>query len=266
MSIDIRTVRKALVISLLACVLAAAGFGAWTIATGGGVPNRPHDTQAAAATVPAPEVSQGSTDYPAPHPRVAVAVAPGEDPPPGAATTDQVPSDTGTGNDTRDRARASDAEIRRELAAFKRELRSTGPGVDGPHAEVLPNGQAVPPKGAPQEVKQIIAAGNVIARDPYKWGGGHGAWQDNGYDCSGSVSFALAGAGLLSSPLDSTGFMSWGSEGRGRWVTIFANEGHVYMYVAGLRFDTSGRGSSGSRWQAGVRDNGGFTAVHPPGL
>jgi hypothetical protein len=197
---------------------------------------------------------------------VAVAVGPGEDPPPGADTGEDVPASSGDGQTARDRARASDAEIRQELAEFKRELRSAGPGVDGPHAIVKPNGQAVPPKGAPTEVKQIIAAGNVIARDPYKWGGGHGAWQDDGYDCSGSVSFALAGAGLLSSPLNSTGFMSWGEQGKGRWVTIFANDGHVYMYVAGLRFDTSGRGSSGSRWQAGVRGNGGFTAVHPPGL
>jgi hypothetical protein len=258
-------VSKAFVIALLSCLLGTAGLGVWTIASSGGVSKSTGDAKPAAATVPAPDTSQGSTDYPAPRPRVAVAVGPGEDPPPGADTGEDLPT-SGDGQTARDRARASDAEIRQELAEFKHELRSAGPGVDGPHAIVKPNGQAVPPKGAPAEVKQIIAAGNVIARDPYKWGGGHGAWQDNGYDCSGSVSFALAGAGLLSSPLDSTGFTSWGDPGRGHWVTIFANGGHVYMYVAGLRFDTSGRGSSGSRWQAGVRTNGGFTAVHPPGL
>jgi cell wall-associated NlpC family hydrolase len=112
----------------------------------------------------------------------------------------------------------------------------------------------------------MIAAGNEIARTPYLWGGGHGAWQDDGYDCSGSVSFALAGAGLLSSPLNSTGFMSWGDQGEGRWVSIYANNGHVFMVVAGIRFDTSGRGSSGSRWQPAMRSTGGYVAVHPPGL
>jgi hypothetical protein len=258
-------VSKLFLIALLSCLLGAAGVGVWAMASGNATPER-KDAKPAAATVPVPDTSEGYTDYPAPRPRVAVAVAPGEEPPPGAETDEDVPTSGDSNETARDRARASDAEIRQELAEFKRELRSAGPGVDGPHAVVKPNGQAVPPKSAPQEVKQIIAAGNVIARDPYKWGGGHGAWQDDGYDCSGSVSFALAGAGLLSSPLNSTGFMSWGAEGRGKWVTIFANDGHVYMYVAGLRFDTSGRGSSGSRWQAAVRGNGGFTAVHPPGL
>ena len=257
---------KLFVIPLLSCLLGAAGLGAWTIASNGGVPDQSGDARPAAAPVPEPDTSQGSTDYPAPRPRVAVAVGPGEEPPPGAETGDDVPATSGDGQSARDRARASDAEIRRELAAFKRELRSAGPGVDGPRAKVLPNGQAVPPRGAPQEVKQIIAAGNVIARDPYKWGGGHGAWQDDGYDCSGSVSFALAGAGLLSSPLNSTGFMSWGAEGPGDWVSIYANDGHMFMVVAGIRFDTSGRGSSGSRWQTGMRGTGSFTVVHPPGL
>ncbi len=92
-------------------------------------------------------------------------------------------------------------------------------------------------------------------------------WDDEGYDCSGSVSFALAGAGLLESPLNSTGFMGWGEEGEGKWVTIYANDGHAFMVVAGLRFDTSGRGANqGTRWQANLRDTSRFQAVHPPGL
>ena len=257
---------KPFVIALLSCLLGAAGLGVWTLASTGGVPDASGDAKPAAAPAPVPDAPEGSTDYPAPRPRVAVAVGPGEEPPPGAETGDEVPSSSGDGQGTRDRARESDAEIRRELAAFKRELRSTGPGVDGPRAKVLPNGQAVPPKGAPTEVKRIIAAGNVIARDPYKWGGGHGAWKDDGYDCSGSVSFALAGANLLSAPLNSTGFMSWGEEGEGEWVSIYSNPGHMFMVVAGIRFDTSGRGSSGSRWQTGMRSTGSFTAVHPPDL
>ena len=256
---------KLFVIALLSCLFGAAGLGAWTMATNGGVPDS-GKTERAAAPVPVPDtVDEGYPDDPAPRPRVAVAVAPGEEPPPGAETG-EVPATGGNGQSARDRARASDAEIRRELAAFKSELRSAGPGVDGPRAKLLPNGQAVPPKGAPTEVKQIIAAGNVIAREPYKWGGGHGAWKDDGYDCSGSVSFALAGAGLLSSPLNSTGFMSWGDEGPGDWVSIYANDGHMFMVVAGLRFDTSGRGSSGSRWQSAMRGTGPYTVVHPPGL
>lgn len=255
---------KLLVIALLSCLAGVIGLGIWTLAAGGGVPNS-SDAQPAAAQAPVQDAPQGSTDYPAPRPRVAVAVGPGEDPPPGAETDAEAPS-SGGGPSAEERARASDDEIRRELASFKSELRSGGPGVDGPRAKLLPNGQAAAPKGAPAAVKQIIAAGNVIARDPYKWGGGHGAWKDDGYDCSGSVSFALAGAGLLESPLNSTGFMSWGAEGEGKWVSIHANDGHMFMVVAGLRFDTSGRGSSGSRWQSGMRPTGAYTTVHPPGL
>jgi len=106
-------------------------------------------------------------------------------------------------------------------------------------ATALSNGVALPPLEAPEAVRQIIEAGNSIARTPYKWGGGHGKWQDTGYDCSGSVSFALAAAGLLNGPMASGPLMSWGEPGPGKWVTIYANNGHVYMYVAGVRFDTS---------------------------
>jgi cell wall-associated NlpC family hydrolase len=172
---------------------------------------------------------------------------------------------TGASSGTDTRA-ASDAEIRAELNDFRKYLREQGPGVAGPVAKVLPNGDAVAPRDAPPVVKRVIAAGNQIARTPYLWGGGHGAWADKGYDCSGSVSFALAGAGLLNSPLDSTRFMSYGSRGDGRWITIYASAGHVFMYVAGLRFDTSGRsGKNGTRWQPALRGTGGFTARHPTG-
>jgi hypothetical protein len=120
--------------------------------------------------------------------------------------------------------------------------------------------------GLPQRVRRIIAAGNRIAGMPYKYGGGHGQWQDSGYDCSGSVSYALHGAGLLDSALTSGGFMSWGAPGKGRWVTIYANPGHVYMVVGGRRFDTTGRDESGSRWQSRSRSSAGYTVRHPPGL
>ena len=133
-------------------------------------------------------------------------------------------------------------------------------------ATALPNGIALPPLEAPEEVKQIIEAGNIIARSPYKWGGGHGKWLDKGYDCSGSVSFALAAAGLLDGPLASGPLMNWGEPGKGKWVTIYTHPGHVFMVVAGIRFDTSGQRVTGSRWQNELRSHAGFVARHPPGL
>jgi hypothetical protein len=133
-------------------------------------------------------------------------------------------------------------------------------------ATIGPDGLAVAPASAPQEVKEIIAWGNKIHSKPYKYGGGHGRWNDSGYDCSGSISYALHGAGLLNTSLDSTGFMSWGAAGKGRWVTIYAHGGHAYMVVAGLRFDTSGRSERGSRWTTEMRSSSGFTIRHPKGL
>jgi cell wall-associated NlpC family hydrolase len=133
-------------------------------------------------------------------------------------------------------------------------------------AEVLKEGVALPPIEAPEEVRLIIEAGNQIARTPYLWGGGHGKWLDKGYDCSGSVSFALANAGLLNGPLASGPLMSWGKPGKGRWITIYSNPGHVFMVVAGVRFDTSGNRKTGSRWQSDMRSTAGFVARHPPGL
>jgi cell wall-associated NlpC family hydrolase len=138
--------------------------------------------------------------------------------------------------------------------------------ADPNKARALGNGVAVPPLNAPEEVRQIIEAGNIIARTPYLWGGGHGKWLDKGYDCSGSVSFALAAAGLLNGPLASGPLMSWGEPGPGKWVTIYASNGHVYMYVAGVRFDTSNSRVTGSRWSNTVRSNAGFVARHPAGL
>ena len=133
-------------------------------------------------------------------------------------------------------------------------------------ASALPNGIAVPPLEAPDAVRRMIEAGNVIARAPYLWGGGHGRWIDRGYDCSGSVSFVLAAAGYLQGPLDSGRLARWGEPGRGRWVTIYANAGHVFMEVAGIRFDTSGQRVTGSRWQNEGRPTAGFAVRHPPGL
>jgi peptidoglycan hydrolase-like protein with peptidoglycan-binding domain len=128
------------------------------------------------------------------------------------------------------------------------------------------DGLAVAPSSAPDEVKSIVEAGNAIATKPYKYGGGHGRWNDSGYDCSGSVSYVLHAAGLLNRALDSTGFMSWGEAGRGTWVTIRSNSGHAYMIVAGLRFDTSARSRTGTRWSEQMRSASGFRGRHPDGL
>jgi peptidoglycan hydrolase-like protein with peptidoglycan-binding domain len=136
----------------------------------------------------------------------------------------------------------------------------------GDRAQVGSDGMAIAPASAPEAVKQIIAAGNVIAKKPYRYGGGHGRWNDTGYDCSGSVSYALHGAALLNTQLTSGEFARWGDAGTGQWVTIYANSGHVYMMVAGLRFDTSGATDAGSRWQARKRTTSGYAVRHPAGL
>jgi hypothetical protein len=162
--------------------------------------------------------------------------------------------------------RAELREARASLSRFKRFLNTTAFLQTGPRARVLADGTAVAPENAPEPVKRVILAANQIAKFPYKWGGGHGAWRDNGYDCSGSVSFALAGAGLLDRPLTSGLLAGYGRPGPGRWITIYANSGHVFMIVAGLRFDTSGQGRAGTRWQAAARPTGGFAVRHIPGL
>jgi peptidoglycan hydrolase-like protein with peptidoglycan-binding domain len=136
----------------------------------------------------------------------------------------------------------------------------------GDIAQIGPDGLAIAPASAPDPVKAIIAAGNQIASKPYKYGGGHGKWNDSGYDCSGSVSFALHGAGLLDSPLASGDLESWGASGPGQWVTVYAKASHAYMVVAGIRFDTSGRTKNNTRWQADMRSSSGYVARHPNGL
>lgn len=151
-------------------------------------------------------------------------------------------------------------------AASGARLRHSGGAGGVSRATALPNGVALPPLEAPDAVRQIIEAGNAIARTPYLWGGGHGRWLDKGYDCSGSVSFVLAAAGLLGGPLDSGRLMSWGEPGKGRWVTIYANAGHVFVEVAGIRFDTGAQRVTGSRWASFGRSTAGFVARHPAGL
>lgn len=149
---------------------------------------------------------------------------------------------------------------------------STTPEVENPTAPpgkaILVNGRAIPPVDAPPAVKKVIAAANKIRTKPYIYGGGHGRWWDRGYDCSGAVSFALRGARLIDTPMPSGSLAGWGSAGKGRWITVYANGGHAYAVIAGLRWDTAGNTSgTGPRWHKSLRAaaSGPFTARHPTG-
>jgi peptidoglycan hydrolase-like protein with peptidoglycan-binding domain len=141
------------------------------------------------------------------------------------------------------------------------------PTASGDTAEISADGKtAVAPANAPDEVKQAIAAANKITDKPYKYGGGHGSFEDSGYDCSGAVSYALHGAGLLDEPLDSTGFMSWGQAGEGEWITVYGKSSHAFIIIAGARFDTSGAGEEGPRWRKEDASTSGYAVRHPEGL
>jgi peptidoglycan hydrolase-like protein with peptidoglycan-binding domain len=159
------------------------------------------------------------------------------------------------------------AKVAVALQAAARSTQTLSTGPPAAEATIGSNGLAIAPASAPGAIKAVIAAGNRIALKPYIYGGGHGSWNDSGYDCSGSVSFALHGANLISAPEDSGELESYGSPGPGRWITLWSNAGHVYMYVAGLRFDTSAQGETGgSRWTPQARSNDGFVERHPTGL
>ena len=128
------------------------------------------------------------------------------------------------------------------------------------------NGVALASPQAPKAIQRAISAANELVGLPYIWGGGHASWYAPGYDCSGAVSYALAGGGFLSAPLTSVGLESWGAPGPGRWLTVYANSVHTFTVIDGLRFDTVGdaRGS-GPRWHPALADTQGFIARHPPG-
>jgi cell wall-associated NlpC family hydrolase len=138
-------------------------------------------------------------------------------------------------------------------------------------ATILPTGYAAAPASAPDEVKDAIAAANEIIGKPYIYGGGHNLkFLSRGYDCSGTVSYALHGANLLKAPLDSSSFMKWGAKGPGLWFTVYTNPGHAFAVIAGLRLDTSAAGdpsgAKGPRWRPVLRSTKGFTARHPVGF
>ena len=171
-------------------------------------------------------------------------------------------SGSGSGSGGKLAQPVSDAQIRKELAA-------SGLSGGGTQATLTPNGLAVAPVNAPLAVQNVISAGNQIAHLPYRFGGGHGTFEDNAYDCSGSLSFVFAAAGLLNTTVTSGQLMSWGKPGPGKWITVFAAAGHTFMYVAGLRFDTVALAETGSRWSnrsADEPDIKSFVVRHPDGL
>jgi cell wall-associated NlpC family hydrolase len=149
---------------------------------------------------------------------------------------------------------------------------TTTPAPTGTTAVLNPDGSATAPAGAPRPVRKAINAANRIRTKPYIWGGGHRKWKSKGYDCSGAVSYVLHAAGLLKRPMVSGALGSrWGVPGTGSWITVYGNPGHVYMVVAGLRFDTSSGGDpfrqgSGPRWRSTARTTAGYSARFAPGL
>lgn len=156
----------------------------------------------------------------------------------------------------------SNAQVEAALAA-------SGISANPNQATLTNDGLAISPINAPAAVQEVINAGNEIARLPYVWGGGHQTYEDTGYDCSGSLSFILAAAGLLNQTETSGQLMSYGDPGRGKWITIFANAGHTFAYIGGLRFDTVALAETGSRWSNRSADESNlssFAIRHPPGL
>ena len=145
----------------------------------------------------------------------------------------------------------------------------SGPIIASSRAALL-NGIALAPADAPLAVKRAIWAANQLRSKPYRYGGGHRSFRDSGYDCSGTVSYALGGAGLISSPLSSSDFRRYGERGQGRWITVYARNGHTFAVIAGLRLDTTPGESSryrwAPRWQTSTRGPAGFEARHPVGL
>jgi len=159
--------------------------------------------------------------------------------------------------------RARIASLERQQAADA--LRNSAPqgATDQAPPAPAPGG---PPAQGDDAIAKVVAAANQIATTPYVWGGGHGGSASGGYDCSGSLSYALAAAGLVNGSLTSGGFMSWGDAGPGRRITVYANGGHAFMIVDGRRYDTSALSGGGTRWTTAMRSTAGFVARHPPGL
>ena len=168
-------------------------------------------------------------------------------------------------------SRADGRKLRRQVNAgvtvYTKPQPEPAQPATGETAVLNSDGTATAPESAPQVVKDVIAAGNRIIDKPYKYGGGHGRWEDSGYDCSGAMSYALHGGGLLNRQLTSGDFMSWGRAGEGSWITVYAHGGHGFLVIAGLRFDTGyNNAGKGPRWSDEMRPTDGYTVRHPNGF
>jgi cell wall-associated NlpC family hydrolase len=164
-------------------------------------------------------------------------------------------------------AGSNGTEIDRHSAAERQKIFANMRAGGGESTSILLTGIALPPPEAPQVVQDVIDNANSIIGRPYVWGGGHGSWYSYGYDCSGSVSFALFGGGLIPRPLTSGELEGWGAPGPGKWITVYANASHTFAEIAGLRFDTSGTESgTGPRWHLASRPTDEFVVRHPPGF
>ena len=260
-----RTPTVRILLAALACLAACAAV---FVMTSSAQPSR--------RAVPATKAHRVAAIAPAPRPRLrhrAVAkpaAAPGEHPDPEAAQSfpsaararhhaaAPLPADTHPSPGAR-----SDAEIRQELAQLHDVLHRE----HSVHTTTVSAGQAQAPPGAPDVIAAVIAGGNAIANFPYVFGGGHASFVDSAYDCSGSVSYALAAGGLLDRPLTSGELEHWGAPGPGKWITVYANAGHTFAEIAGLRWDTVGdEQGTGPRWHLATSDTSGFVVRHPPGL
>jgi hypothetical protein len=241
-------VRRAQLSGLLLCVCATL-----LVACGG---SSSSDGELQAWKVPAPYL-------PPPDPSSSAA--------PGASTTAAAATQAAKTTTAR-KSPAGGAPTDAQVAADLRAAYGGKSGEDLNQAAIDGAGLAIIPDTAPRRLVALMHAANDVARKPYVYGGGHGRtageiWADSAYDCSGSVSYALASAGYLDGPETSGTLMKFGKPGPGKWVTIFANAGHTFMVVAGLRFDTSGRQNTGTRWQpANARSYAGFVVRHPEGL
>jgi cell wall-associated NlpC family hydrolase len=201
-----------------------------------------HRIEAAPATAPRPAAKKAKLPTPE-----EIAADPTLLPPASAGSNGtHVPHSSGLGRD--------------EIFAHRR-------SGDGDDSAILLTGVALAPPDAPEPVQGAINAANTIVGRPYVWGGGHASFYSNSYDCSGAVSYALFGGGLIPQPLTSGDLMRWGSPGRGKWITVYANPGHTFVEIAGLRFDTVGaEQGTGPRWHLATVSTSGFVARHPPGL
>ncbi len=262
---------RSLVVLFACSALAVAGCGSGssakpatpsptTLVAGAG-------TQAAASAAVNSGDSEESKSFPAP----AGATGGPSAPAPSAVKAGKLrkPSASGSSSSSVSPGAPSDAEVRAELAQMTSVVRTQRRAVaaSGHGVTLDSQGLASALTGTPAIVARVIAGANAIAHYPYVYGGGHASLVDSAYDCSSSLSYALAAGGLLNTSLVSGELAKWGDPGPGRWITIYANDGHTFMYVGGLRYDTSGRdGPLGSRWQTAPRSLAGFTVRHPPGL